>query len=157
MQSDKNWLATLLLCLFLGGIGVHRFYVGKVGTGILQLITLGGCGIWTLIDLIMIITGKMVIKSQIAKIEIFLLVNVALLIILYSIPIKDNNFLENLCIYKLISKKECFNCGMTRAFLSIIHGNFDMAITYNRNSILVFPFTIIAYLYSWYKFIWKKK
>ena len=38
MQSDKNWLATLLLCLFLGGIGVHRFYVGKVGTGILQLI-----------------------------------------------------------------------------------------------------------------------
>ena len=99
----------------------------------------------------------MVIKSQIAKIEIFLLVNVALLIILYSIPIKDNNFLENLCIYKLISKKECFNCGMTRAFLSIIHGNFDMAITYNRNSILVFPFTIIAYLYSWYKFIWKKK
>ena len=61
----------------------------------------------------------MVIKSQIAKIEIFLLVNVALLIILYSIPIKDNNFLENLCIYKLISKKECFNCGMTRAF---IHG-----------------------------------
>lgn len=47
----------------------------------------------------------MVIKSQIAKIEIFLLVNVALLIILYSIPIKDNNFLENLCIYKLISKK----------------------------------------------------
>ena len=62
----------------------------------------------------------MVIKSQIAKIEIFLLVNVALLIILYSIPIKDNNFLENLCIYKLISKKECFNCGMTRAFLSII-------------------------------------
>lgn len=99
----------------------------------------------------------MVIKSQIAKIEIFLLVNVALLIILYSIPIKDNNSLENLCIYKLISKKECFNCGMTRAFLSIIHGNFDMAITYNRNSILVFPFTIIAYLYSWYKFIWKKK
>ena len=155
MQSDKNWLATLLLCLFLGGIGVHRFYVGKVGTGILQLITLGGCGIWTLIDLIMIITGSL--KSQIAKIEIFLLVNVALLIILYSIPIKDNNFLENLCIYKLISKKECFNCGMTRAFLSIIHGNFDMAITYNRNSILVFPFTIIAYLYSWYKFIWKKK
>ena len=58
MQSDKNWLATLLLCLFLGGIGVHRFYVGKVGTGILQLITLGGCGILTLIDLIMIITGS---------------------------------------------------------------------------------------------------
>ena len=63
MQSDKNWLATLLLCLFLGGIGVHRFYVGKVGTGILQLITLGGCGIWTLIDLIMIITGSFADKD----------------------------------------------------------------------------------------------
>ena len=63
MQSDKNWLATLLLCLFLGGIGVHRFYVGKVGTGILQLITLGGCGIWTLIDLIMIITGSFTDKD----------------------------------------------------------------------------------------------
>lgn len=63
MQSDKNWLATLLLCLFLGGIGVHRFYVGKVGTGILQLITLGGCGIWTFIDLIMIITGSFTDKD----------------------------------------------------------------------------------------------
>lgn len=63
MQSDKNWLATLLLCLFLGGIGVHRFYVGKVGTGILQLITLCGCGIWTLIDLIMIITGSFTDKD----------------------------------------------------------------------------------------------
>ena len=63
MQSDKNWLATLLLCLFLGGIGVHRFYVGKVGTGSLQLITLGGCGIWTLIDLIMIITGSFTDKD----------------------------------------------------------------------------------------------
>ena len=63
MQSDKNWLATLLLCLFLGGIGVHRFYGGKVGTGILQLITLGGCGIWTLIDLIMIITGSFTDKD----------------------------------------------------------------------------------------------
>ena len=63
MQSDKNWLATLLLCLFLGGIGVHRFYVGKVGTGILQLITLGGCGIWSLIDFVMIITGKFTDKD----------------------------------------------------------------------------------------------
>lgn len=58
MKSEKEWIVTLLLCLFLGGLGAHRFYVGKVGTGILQLITLGGCGIWTLIDLIMILTEK---------------------------------------------------------------------------------------------------
>ena len=58
MKSEKVWLATLLLCLFLGGLGVHRFYAGKIGTGILQLITLGGCGIWSLIDLIMILTGN---------------------------------------------------------------------------------------------------
>ena len=58
MKSEKSWITTLLLCLFLGGLGVHRFYAGKIGTGILQLITVGGCGIWTLIDLIMIITGR---------------------------------------------------------------------------------------------------
>jgi TM2 domain-containing membrane protein YozV len=58
MKSDKEWLVTLLLSLILGSLGVHRFYVGKIGTGILQLITLGGCGVWTLIDIIMIITGK---------------------------------------------------------------------------------------------------
>ncbi len=63
MQSDKNWLVTLLLCLFVGSIGIHRFYVGKIGTGILQLITLGGCGIWTIIDLIMIILGKFTDKD----------------------------------------------------------------------------------------------
>ncbi len=63
MQTDKNWLATLLLCLFVGGMGIHRFYVGKIGTGILQLITLGGCGIWTIIDLIMIITGNFTDKD----------------------------------------------------------------------------------------------
>ncbi len=57
-QSDKSFVATILLCFFLGGFGAHRFYVGKIGTGILQLLTLGGLGIWVLIDFIMILVGK---------------------------------------------------------------------------------------------------
>lgn len=57
-RSDKGFVPTLLLCFFLGGLGVHRFYVGKVGTGILMLITLGGFGIWSLIDFIMIAVGS---------------------------------------------------------------------------------------------------
>lgn len=63
MKSDKDWLTTLLLSLFLGTIGAHRFYVGKIGTGILQILTLGGCGIWSIIDIIQIITGKFTDKD----------------------------------------------------------------------------------------------
>ncbi len=62
-KSDKSKVAAILLCLFLGGFGIHRFYVGKVGTGILMLVTLGGLGIWSLIDLIMIIVGKFTDKD----------------------------------------------------------------------------------------------
>ncbi|MBU3144548.1 TM2 domain-containing protein [Clostridium sp. CF012] len=56
--SDKNWLVALLLCVFLGGIGIHRFYVGKIGTGILMILTFGGFGIWVLVDLITIATNS---------------------------------------------------------------------------------------------------
>ena len=58
MKSDKDWLVTLLLCIFLGGLGIHRFYVGKTGSGVAQLLTAGGCGIWTLVDFILIICGQ---------------------------------------------------------------------------------------------------
>ncbi len=54
--SEKSFVTTLILCVLLGGLGVHRFYVGKIGTGILMLLTLGGLGIWALIDLIIIAT-----------------------------------------------------------------------------------------------------
>ncbi len=57
--EDKNrWLVTLLLCWFLGVFGVHRFYTGHIGIGVAQLLTLGGCGIWQIVDLIIILTGN---------------------------------------------------------------------------------------------------
>ncbi|MEV0811026.1 TM2 domain-containing protein [Micromonospora sp. NPDC050200] len=56
--AQKSWVVALLLCFFVGVLGVHRFYVGKVGTGILQLITVGGLGIWTFIDFILILVGS---------------------------------------------------------------------------------------------------
>ena len=75
--SDKDFVVTILLCFFLGGLGVHRFYVGKIGTGILMLITCGGLGIWSLVDFIMIVCGVfrdvngLPIKQQVIKTNIF--------------------------------------------------------------------------------------
>ena len=57
--SDKGFVAAILLCFFLGAFGVHRFYVGKIGTGILMLITFGGFGIRVLIDFILIVTSSL--------------------------------------------------------------------------------------------------
>ena len=57
-KSEKGFVPTLILAVILGGLGIHRFYVGKTGTGILMLLTLGGVGIWTLIDIIMIAVGS---------------------------------------------------------------------------------------------------
>ena len=55
-KKKLNWLVTLLMSIFFGWVGVDRFMMGKIGTGILKLITLGGLGIWWLIDLILIAT-----------------------------------------------------------------------------------------------------
>lgn len=59
----KSWLVAVLLCFFLGVLGIHRFYVGKIGTAILMIITLGGFGLWVLIDFIMILIGKFTDKQ----------------------------------------------------------------------------------------------
>lgn len=53
-EKEDRWLIALVLCIVLGGLGIHRFYTGNTTTGILMLLTLGGCGVWALIDLIMI-------------------------------------------------------------------------------------------------------
>ena len=50
IANGRDWLTAMLLCWFLGGFGVHRFYCGYIGSGIVQLLTLGGCGIWSFID-----------------------------------------------------------------------------------------------------------
>ena len=56
--SPKLLLPAALLCFFLGTLGIHRFYVGKIGTGVAMILTLGGFGIWTLVDFVMLLVGS---------------------------------------------------------------------------------------------------
>ena len=89
------------------------------------------------------------VKNRIIKVLIF---NIILIIVLLNIPI-DN--LE-LCLFKQIIGDSCWNCGMTRAFLSILHLEIEDAINYNWKVVIVFPLTICIYLYSLYKYITKE-
>lgn len=61
--EEKKWLVALLLDIFVGYLGAHRFYVGKIGTGIIWILTCGVFGIGALVDLIMILTGKFTDKN----------------------------------------------------------------------------------------------
>ena len=96
----------------------------------------------------------MVMKLK-TKITFFLLFNLLLLISLYFIPVNSEK-LNTICIFKRITGNNCWNCGMTRAFLSVLHLDFNIAYQYNSKVIIVFPLTIGIYLYSWYKYIFFK-
>lgn len=58
-MATKNKLTAILLSIFTGGLGIDRFYLGYTGLGVVKLLTMGGFGIWALIDLIMICTGSL--------------------------------------------------------------------------------------------------
>ena len=57
--SGKSQLIAAILCFAIGGLGIHRFYLGYTWQGIVQILTAGGCGVWTLIDLIRILMGTL--------------------------------------------------------------------------------------------------
>ncbi|NBR13775.1 MAG: TM2 domain-containing protein [Crocinitomicaceae bacterium] len=63
-EGGKSWLVALLLCIFLGALGIHRFYLGYTGLGILYLLTGGICGIGVLVDFIMLLTGSLKPKND---------------------------------------------------------------------------------------------
>ena len=63
-ESDRQILPAFLLAFFIGPFGIHRFYVGKIGTAILMIVTLGGLGIWVLVDFIMILMGNFKDKEE---------------------------------------------------------------------------------------------
>ena len=97
----------------------------------------------------------MKLNTKIIKIIVFIMFNLLLLTVLYYIPITSEE-LNSICIFKRITGHECWNCGMTRAFLSILHLDFKMAYQYNSKVVIVFPLTIGIYAYSWYKYIFRK-
>ena len=57
-RSEKHLLPAVVLCFFFGVFGAHRFYAGRTGSAVAQLLTLGGLGIWALVDLVLLVTGS---------------------------------------------------------------------------------------------------
>lgn len=70
-NPEKSYLVALFLSYFMGGLGADRFYLGKIGTGIIKLITFGGLGLWHLIDLLLVAFGKLHAKDDARQLEGF--------------------------------------------------------------------------------------
>ena len=85
-MKPKNFLETALICWFLGQLGIHRFYTGYIGIGLVQLFTFGGCGIWSLIDFICILlnnykdaNGNLLAKYDRSTAKVIMIVILALI------------------------------------------------------------------------------
>ena len=58
-RSNRNYIAAVVLVVFFGFLGAHRFYAGRWVTGLLEAITLGGLGVWWIIDIFIVSTGSL--------------------------------------------------------------------------------------------------
>jgi hypothetical protein len=58
LYSQKQWIVAIILAVFLGNLGIDRFYVGHIGLGILKVVTLGGCGVWHIVDIVLFAMNK---------------------------------------------------------------------------------------------------
>jgi TM2 domain-containing membrane protein YozV len=140
-EGSKSFIVAFLLAFFLGFVGADRFYERKFGTAILKLITFGGLGLWTLIDLILILTNharakdKTKLKGYKKDRMIAYIIFIAFLILYVSGPIlsflvfgKDLNKLEtNACINCSTVNTQTNNNVKTVTLAQAVKGTGDAA------------------------------